>query len=345
MDYKRICYTSFSYSYLPKAILLARTFKKYNPGWKVVAFVTDKEPEGFDNSLILKEFDVVINTDEIGIPNYQSWLFRHSIVEACTAVKGHAMKYLLDRYSPQKIMYLDPDIAVFNEFSMVDQLLDDYDILLTPHQVAFTDDDSAIRDNEIGSLKHGVFNLGFVAVTGRYEGLKFANWWADRLYDFCYDDIPNGLFTDQKWCNLVPAFFDNVKIIRDFGHNVASWNIYNRDIHFLKDGSLVVNGRPLIFYHFTKLGPVGEVMTAKYAKTNYEVYELWAWYKRKVKELSQNNIPDGWWFYNNFQNGEKILPEMRCLFKSRQDLQKQFPNPFQSNGFLNWYVDDVRSVN
>ena len=39
------------------------------------------------------------------------------------------------------------------------------------------------------------------------EGRRFAAWWRDRLHRFCWDDVPGGLFVDQRWCDLVPALF------------------------------------------------------------------------------------------------------------------------------------------
>ncbi len=66
---------------------------------------------------------------------------------------------------------------------------------VTPHQTEPEKSRSAILDNEVSSLKHGVFNLGFLAVRNCPEGMRFVNWWSDRLRDFCFDDIcRNGSF-------------------------------------------------------------------------------------------------------------------------------------------------------
>jgi hypothetical protein len=40
--------------------------------------------------------------------------------------------------------------------------------------------------------------------------------------------VANGLFTDQKWLNFAPVFFDGVSIIRSSRHNVATWNLTTR---------------------------------------------------------------------------------------------------------------------
>ena len=141
-------------------------------------------------------------------------------------------------------MYIDPDIAVFNRLDEIDRLLDHHAIILTPHQLEFEDVRSAVLDNEVCSLKHGVFNLGFFAINNSSEGYSFANWFNQRLLEFCYADIPNGLFTDQRWCDLAPAFFQNLCILRDPGCNVASWNLSKRNLSFSRGGRTACQWQP-----------------------------------------------------------------------------------------------------
>lgn len=336
---KIVCYTSFTYSYLGKARLLAWSLKRFHPEWKFVALITDKEPEGFVFDIAKEDFDEVIWGHELAIENIDSWMFKHSIVEMCTAVKGPVLD-LLANSGADKIVYLDPDIAVFESLQPVIDLLDEHDIVLTPHQLQPDTTPMAIRDNEIGSLKFGIYNLGFVAISNRPEGKRFAKWWSDRLMDYCYDDVPGGLFTDQRWCDHVPVFFDNVKILKDPGYNFASWNLSNRKLSISDNGKILVNGEYLLrFYHFTKLGPLGEAMTARYAQDNIEVYEVWNWYQRTLyNRFEEAAIPHGWWYFGHFENGEKITQEMRGIYKNRKDLEDYFMNPYSSadDSFQSW---------
>ncbi len=222
------CFTSITFSYLNKARVLAWSLKRFHPEWKFWVCITDREPAGFKFDLKEEPFDEVVWGDEISIDNILGWLFKHNIIEVCTAVKGPMLKMLTET-TARKILYLDPDIAVFGPLNALIEKLDHFDILLTPHQLSPEKEHQAIIDNEVGSLKHGIFNLGFLAINSSGEGRRFAEWWNDRLLSFCYDEIPSGLFVDQKWCDLVPALFDKVGILRDPGYNVASWNLSNRE--------------------------------------------------------------------------------------------------------------------
>jgi hypothetical protein len=327
-------FTSCSYSYLNRARVLGATLRAQHPDWVVWLVMTDKEPEGFTLDLAKEDFDRLITAEDLFGDGTEQWLFGHDIVEACTAVKGRASCHILDDPTCTKLFYFDPDIAIFNSMSPVVDLLSNHSIVLTPHQIDPDRKDlpMAIRDNEITSLDYGVFNLGFVAIANDKEGRRFAEWWDDRLQDWCYDRLDIGLFVDQKWCNLVPCFFDNVKILRDPGYNVASWNLSQRVMRYDAEGTAEINDVPLRFYHFTKLGPVGDVMTQRYAKDNIEVYELWWWYRNQVKMASDPSIPKGWWYYGTFDNGIKLSKSVRELYRDRKELREAFPSPFQASG-------------
>ena len=337
MRKKVYCYTSLTFSYLSRARVLVWSLKRFHPDWHFIAVITDKVPEGIDFNLEQEQFDEVIWAHELPIENLESWMFRHDLVEMCTAVKGPVMDMLCQREDAGKVIYLDPDIAVFNPLDSLLEELDTSNILLTPHQLMPDEKESAISDNEICSLKHGIYNLGFIAVAARDEGKRFAQWWSDRLQAFCYDDIPSGLFTDQRWCDHVPAFFEGVRIVKDPGCNVASWNLSQRGVEITSQGEILVNGSPLKFYHFTKYGPVGRTMTERYAADNTEVYELWEWYGRKLTEFSQPDLPEDYWAYAQFRNHEPIQKEHRTLYRKRADLQDAFPDPY-ADEFHSWLV-------
>ena len=333
-------FTSCSYSYLNRARVLASSLKRQHPDWVLWLVMTDKEPEGFHFDLAQEEYDRLVSAEDLFGEQTEQWLFGHDIVEACTAVKGRACTHILSDPSCEKLFYFDPDIAVFNSMGDVVDLHDEYSIVLTPHQ---TDPDPksdrvAVRDNEITSLDYGVFNLGFVAMANDAEGRRFAQWWEDRLQDWCHDRLDIGLFVDQKWCNLVPCFFDGVKVLRDPGYNVASWNLSQRRMSYDDSGEALINGVPLRFYHFTKLGPVGDTMTQRYARDNIEIYELWWWYRSEVVAATTPDIPKGWWQYGIFENGEKISKPVRELYRDRVDLRAAFPQPraVGDNSFYAW---------
>jgi len=328
------CYTSFTFSYLSRALILSRTLKAAHPDWTFWALMVDEPPLGQDFSAALAEFDHIVYAKDLQLHQFESWLFKHDIVEACTAVKGRMMQHLMDE-GADKVIYLDPDIAVFHPLTKIIDTLDSSSIILTPHQVTPNDEEGAVRDNEIAALQYGVFNLGFAAARNDANGRAFADWWARSLYMACYDDTANGIFTDQKWCDLVPALFDGVFVERDPGCNVASWNLSKRTVSIEADGSILVNGSPLKFYHFTKINTAGDIMTDKYVGDRLDALEVWNWYKRTLAAVQLPPIPKGYWHYGVYENGIEIKKAARLLLRSRADLKAAFGNPFGQD-FYDW---------
>lgn len=341
---KTLCFSSFTFSYLNRARVLFTSLRHHQPDWVLSALITDRPPPGFAFSPASEPFDEVVWAEDLPIENFDKWLFQHTVVEACTAVKGFYLRAACE-HDYDAIVYLDPDIAVFGSLDPVLSELDNSDILLTPHLIAPESAALAIVDNEIGALKTGTFNLGFVAIRPNGDGLKFARWWEERLRSFCFDEIPRGLFTDQRWCDLVPALFESVKIVRDPGCNVASWNLSTRKVDITKGGEILVNGSPLKFWHFTKLGAVADAMTRRYAGNNYQVYEIWNWYKRRVAECTDSTIPADYWAYATFDDGTRISDEQRRIYRDRPDLQDRFSYPFFSGtpSFQDWLKSGHRA--
>lgn len=331
------CFTSFNRAYLSRARTLYQTLKALHPEVEFFALYVDEHVDPQVGAALQGYFDHLVLARDIGIENFHAWVFSHDVIEACTGVKGQFCK-TLNGMGFDKVVYLDPDIAVLGSLAPILAAMDQHAIQLTPHQLEPDSLLPRIIDNEVCSLRTGTYNLGFFAVNmGRPDGLRFAEWWSARLQYLCRDDSKSGLFTDQKWCDLVPAFFADYKIIRDPGCNVASWNLSQRAIAISREG-IFVNGEPLRFFHFSKVGSVGRVMIEKNAKTALPAIELALWYDRC---LAQNACDEaqGEWRYGCFDDGEPISKEARHLYRDRRDLQAAFPQPFSAghNSYQVWY--------
>ncbi|MBV1774743.1 hypothetical protein KSF73_03330 [Burkholderiaceae bacterium DAT-1] len=337
-------YTSITANYLPKARVLAHSVKKHHPDSEFVLLLSDDLPANF--VLADEPFDEVLYAESLGLPNFESWVFKHSVVELCTAVKGPALEQLLQR--AEKVVYLDPDMAVFSPLTEVEAKLDQHSIVLTPHQTVPEEDIAAIRDNEICSLKHGVFNLGFLAVRRSDEGLRFAKWWSDRLQQFCYADIPGGLFTDQRWVDLAPCFFADLHVLRHPGYNVATWNLSHRQVKGDFQYGFTVNEAPLVVYHFSGFDSgAQEVMLNVYGKGNPALHALRNWYIAECDGYGQAALGKLPCKYGVFSNGEKVSAAHRFTYRSRPDLIAYFASPMDASNvnasYFHWFAQEYGS--
>src|SRR4051812_24415374 len=102
------CYTSASFSYLDRARVLAETLKRFHPDWTLWLCLSDREAPGFHFDIEKEQFDRLVRIEELGIPTLPSWIFKHNVVELCTAVKGGMLCKMFEA-GAQKVVYLDPD--------------------------------------------------------------------------------------------------------------------------------------------------------------------------------------------------------------------------------------------
>lgn len=322
-------FTCASVNYLPKVRLLCESVRRFHPEAIVHLALADERPpwlapEG-------EPFDDILELAGLDIPNWRAWAFMHTIVELSTAIKPFALAHLLRLEGCETVLYFDPDMVLFSRVDDILAMLERDNLALTPHQNKPEQTLEAVLDNEVASLKHGVFNLGFIGVRNRDEGHRFAAWWAQRTYHFCRADVANGLFTDQKWLDFAPIFFDGVAIIKSSRHNVATWNLTTRRLTGSFDMGFAVDGEPLGFYHFTGFDSgAHRIMAHKNAATSEAAHALIAWYARKIEVADGDPISRWPWAFGSFSDGSPVRAGHRWLYRERADLQTVFPDPFDA---------------
>ncbi len=82
------CFTSFTCRYLPRARVLAQTLRAAHPDWHLCALLVDAPPPGVDLGPALAPFDRVVDPRSLDLPRFQTWMFKHDVIEACTAVRA-----------------------------------------------------------------------------------------------------------------------------------------------------------------------------------------------------------------------------------------------------------------
>src|SRR3546814_10736768 len=85
-----IFYTSICSNYLPKAMALAESVKRHCKDARFVLCLVEREVH--PAAAAYPHFDEVVLAKDAGWENFDSFLFRHSIVEASTAVKPRFMR-------------------------------------------------------------------------------------------------------------------------------------------------------------------------------------------------------------------------------------------------------------
>jgi len=190
----------------------------------------------------------IVEISDLNIPDLEGMANRYNITELNTAIKPFVFEYLFGRTERQQVVYLDPDILVVSRLIEVERAFKGgASAVLTPH-ILQPAENVEVHDQKM--LQFGIYNLGFIALCNTPEVRNTVAWWGRRLEQQCVIRLEEGLFVDQKWADLLPAFIDRVHILRHPGYNVAYWNLSQRKV-CLENGQWFVNREPLRFVHFS----------------------------------------------------------------------------------------------
>jgi hypothetical protein len=310
-----LAFTLCSINYLAQAKTLFESLKQTNPHWKFIIGLVDKNDKQTDLSFLECE---VVEVEKITIDGFEEMVKKYSIIELLTSVKPFYIQWLFNQYAEaQNIVYFDPDIKLFQPLTRLENSLQQFDIILTPH---FT---SPINDNclptELHVMQTGVFNLGFIAVRRSENVLSMLAWWQNRLKDKCIIDLSRGLFVDQLWANLIPAYFDKVLIEKYPGYNMAHWNLHERVLS-KHNNEYFVNDQPLVFFHFSHYSPANPGSIAGHHnrfsfETRPDLKEIFGQYNESLIKHHYFGLKDIPCFYLNDEKKKKRKREIETFMR------------------------------
>ena len=338
MNKKAIC-TIASLNYFAQVKNLSRSIKKYHKDIDVLVLIADKISENVREK-IKSDNDCyqVVCLEELEIDNLYELAFKYDIMEFNTALKPIFIKYLFTKMNYQGVIYLDPDIQVFHKLDFVLDRIGQYSIILTPH-ILNDLEGGACELNEY--LKHGIFNLGFIALHNDCNSEKLLDWWMGKLVDYCYYDMDNGMAWDQKWMDFIPVLCDSVYILKNPGYNAAFWNLHERDISKADDEFYITPDCRLVFYHFSHYHinlPEYIVYFDDENKTTFEGYsavvkELYDIYFTNITEMGYDYFSKIEYGFNYFNNGEPVLNSYRRQFAKIKE-KSGAASPFEITDIL-----------
>jgi glycosyltransferase involved in cell wall biosynthesis len=313
---KTCFFTIVSNNYRHFARTLAESVRRHDPEIAGFLALCDAPLERND----ARDAYTVLPIRELGLPQFDRFTFQYTILELNTAIKPWVIAELFAR-GYDRVIYFDPDIKLYGPVAPILDALEHSQIVLTPHLTGRLDDGR--KPTELAILQSGSYNLGFIALRRTDSTQRFVEWWQRKLERDCVVDIARGLFTDQKWIDLVPGMYEGVSIVRDPGWNVAYWNLNHRAVS-RESGGLRFGGRPLLFFHFSGFTPGAKLLSKHQDRFTMDslpaaVRELAAEY---AEDLARNgleecrNLP---YAFARFPSGEAI-PDL-----ARRTYREQFP--------------------
>ena len=333
-------FTIVAKNYVGLALVLEQSIKRYYNNLDFYIFVADElnNDETYPQNVIESKHILDIK-DEL----WQNMSFKYNITEFCTSIKPAVFLHLINEY--EKVIYLDPDILFFNNIEAIYKLLDNNLIILTPHITQITEI-SCSDSPENTWLRSGIFNLGFCGLKKSSQAVKMLKWWKQRLINNCFDDEPTHTFTDQKWIDFLPAFFNSneLLIIRDLGYNLAPWNFFERKVQLINQTYYVtsrINSTekdiyPLLFVHYSGYN-YKALMEDHTIQKNIEnlpdyndIHLILDYYKEFLKKNKDQILKflKLSYTYNFYDNGVPIQNFHRRLYRSLCDKNVYIKDPF-----------------
>ncbi len=320
---KTAVFTIASRNYFAYVKTLMDSLERSNPQWERYVVLVDELSDDF--AKIPGNFEF-LPMDALGLPEQDKMIFRYTIMELNTAVKPFAIERLFLDYGFDRVIYLDPDIYVYERMQEVEDALDrGCNFVLTPHFTGIWEEDGKMPD-EPAIMRSGVYNLGFLALGKAPTTLEMVRWWQQRLETQCIVDMENGLFVDQKWMDLVPGRYSDVCILRHEGYNVAYWNLEHRKVS-VSENRFFFNGQPLVFFHFSGLNPNDLTCLSKHQDRFYwnnigPVRELVEGYAKTVLAHDYDSWKRFQYAYGVFKDGRYINDLFRYAYRNDKALQQ-----------------------
>lgn len=309
-------FTICSINYLPTAKILLSSLEK-NTKEDIYLIICDKKREGVEDFFSQSKVKIIF-VEDLDIDGFEEFKLRYSILELNTAIKPFIFKFLLINY--KKVFYFDPDIVIENSLEKLVNCLDNYEAVVTPHLLSPYLDNQ--RPNLADITNSGIYNLGFLGLK-KINDNYFLDWWAEKCKYHCYNDVENGLFTDQKFCDYLPIFIKKTLIYNDYDANIAYWNLHERQItHY--DNCYFSNDQKVLFFHFS-----GLVFDKRFNFKKLSKHE--SRFKDKISNTLRNKIDD---YLNVLKTFSKELSSLKIDIEYGFDEYKELKLDVFSRAYI-----------
>ena len=211
--------TYFDQNYQHKFYTLYKSIENNCDDYKVYAFVLDNVK--IDDALTELKNVIFINLSEL--ENKYPELFyakkNRSIVEYYFTLTPFICRYILEIYNFDQITYIDSDSFFFNNPKKLYEFINDSEneIFITEH------------DNSKLERKYGRFNVGWIVFKNLINSNKCLYDWSQNCINWCFDEIQENKFADQKYLDSWVNDYSKVFIVKDYLINVGPWNFNKID--------------------------------------------------------------------------------------------------------------------
>jgi hypothetical protein len=293
-------------SYLSYARVLAASFRQHHPDVPFFVLLADEVDGYFDPET---EPFLLLHLDQVTIPDLRRVRFQYSQQELSYAATPYLLSYLLDQ-GFRGAAFLKQESLVTGDMTGVLDLIGAHSIVMVPHLLEPLTGAGRF-ERELNILQSGIYNVGFLGVSDTPTGRAFLAWWQDRTSRNCLYDVPNGMHFEQRWLDLVPAYFEDCCIVREPGFNVGHWNLPERQ-------------GPFSFVRFSGFDPDTPDAITRYSPRLTtaalgEAGEVFRRYARLLKDAGYDETRNWPYAWDRYDNGAEIPYAARKAYRELDD--------------------------
>jgi hypothetical protein len=241
----QIC-TIVATNYIPQALAFLESFRRFDEVTPCTILIVDAS----SIDIPCDSQTEFISTSSLPIDSLilESMYLYYDHVELATSLKPFLLKHLLEN-GATTATYIDPDTQIFSSLEHIFQLNLEHSAVLTPHRNSPLPKNTDKFYSEKTFLKYGTYNLGFISVN--QSSASLLEWWSERLIFDSTRFINDDVFTDQKWANQFPSYFECL-VYKGPEINIAPWNLDER-ILTIVDEKVYSCGIPVVMIHFSQM--------------------------------------------------------------------------------------------
>lgn len=233
--------TLFDRNYLVKGVAMLRSLQRHCPTARVHVLCMDEETREMLKALAMSHVSC-LSLAEVETPELLAVKPTRSVAEYCWTLSPCLPWYVLQKNPAiDAITYIDADLYFYSALQPLFDEIGTASIVIVEHRFP-------------PSLKHleirGRFCVQWVSFRRDEEGLACLSRWRNQCLDWCFYRLEAERMGDQKYLDSWPADFRAVHILQHIGGGVAPWNFGQYEFWKNGDGLILVDGVPLIFYHF-----------------------------------------------------------------------------------------------
>jgi len=239
----RVYCTYFDHNYLPRGLALYQSLQRHAAGAELWVLCLSEACHGALQQLALPHLVPVRLADfEAANPDVAATRPSRSQIEYYFTCSPAWLLFVLESNADAEwATYLDSDLFFFASPDPIYQEMKDAAFGIIPHRFA-----RGLEDQR----RFGIYNVGWVSVRKRDDGIAALRWWRERCIEWCYDRVEGDRFADQRYLDRMPETFSGVHVISHLGANLAPWNIADCRLEW-NDARVEIEQRyPLLFFHF-----------------------------------------------------------------------------------------------